>query len=140
MNKVILAGFLGRNPELKRTQNQVAVCSFSVATSEKFKNAAGEMQDKTEWHRIVAWNALAENCNKFLAKGSQVLLEGKIQTRKYKDKNEIEKSVTEIIASNVQFLNKIQKENSADVSAEEIAQGKEIVASSQVVDDDDIPF
>ena len=104
-NLVIILGHLGRDPELKYTPGGAAVCNFSVATSEKWKDKQEQMQERTEWHRIVAWNKTAENCEKFLKKGRQVLIEGKLQTRSWDDTKSGEKrSVTEIVADKVVFL------------------------------------
>ena len=89
INKVILIGRLGATPELRFTENEKAVCNFSVATSEKWTDEAGCKHDRTEWHRIVAWNTLAENCCKYLFKGREVYIEGRIQARDYEDQEGI---------------------------------------------------
>lgn len=99
VNKVMLIGRLGQDPELKYTPNGKAVCNFSVATNESWIDNQGNKQEKTEWHRIVVWGKLAETCSQFLAKGSQCFIEGSMANRKYK-----ESIITEIIAKNVQFL------------------------------------
>lgn len=104
MNKVILLGNLGADPELRHTQNQTAVCNFNIATTESWNDAQGAKQEKTEWHRIIVWSKLAENCAKYLAKGRAVLVEGKLQTRKWTDKDNIERYTTEIVANNVTFV------------------------------------
>lgn len=103
MNKVFILGQLGGDPELRYTQNQTSVCNFSVATTERFTKD-GEQQESIEWHRIVVWSKLAENCDKYLSAGKKVLIEGRIQTRSYEDKNGVKRSQTEIVANNVQFL------------------------------------
>lgn len=107
MNKVMLIGNLGRDPETRDAGNSV-VCNFPVATTERFKNRDGDQEERTEWHRIVVWGKTAEACDKYLRKGSKVFVEGKIQSRKY-DKDGEEKIAFEIIAVNVQFLDQMQK-------------------------------
>ncbi|WP_305044412.1 single-stranded DNA-binding protein [Geoalkalibacter sp.] len=104
INKVILVGNLGKDPELRYTPSGVPVATFSLATSERFKNKDGQMQDKTEWHNIVAWRQLAEICGKYLHKGKQVYIEGKIQTRKYQDRDGNDRYITEIVADQMQML------------------------------------
>jgi len=101
INKVILVGNLGKDPEVKKLGDQ-SVCNFTIATSEKWTKD-GEDKEKTEWHRVTVWGKLAEICGKYLAKGKQVYVEGKLQTRSY-DKEGTTVYTTEIIASNVQFL------------------------------------
>lgn len=104
MNRVTLFGRVGRDPELKRTQSGTAVCSFSVATSERWKDRGGESQERTEWHNVVVWEKQAEHCATYVRKGSQVLIEGKIQSRKYKAKDGEERTAFEIVASHVTFV------------------------------------
>jgi len=105
LNKVIVVGNLGQDPELRRTQNGTAVCSMSVATTDYKKGQDGQNQEFTEWHRIVAWSKTAENCAKYLAKGRSVMVEGRLQTRSWDDKDGQKRYTTEIVANNVQFLN-----------------------------------
>ncbi|MDU9049412.1 MAG: single-stranded DNA-binding protein [Candidatus Electrothrix sp. Rat3] len=104
INKVILIGNLGADPELRYTQSGVAVASFNVATSRRWKDKEGQQQEETEWHRIVAWQRLGEVCNEYLHKGSKVYVEGRLQTRKWQDQNGNDRYTTEIIASDIQFL------------------------------------
>ena len=104
VNKVILLGNLGKDPELKYTPTQTAVCTFSIATSERRKDQAGNWTDKTEWHNIVSYGKTAENSHKFLKKGRQVFIDGKIQTRKWQDKEGKDRYMTEIIANTIQFI------------------------------------
>jgi single-strand DNA-binding protein len=87
LNKVLLIGNLGKDPELSYTASGVAVAKFSVATGERWKDQEGNVQERTEWHNIVAWRKLAEICGQYLKKGSKVYLEGKLQTRSWDDKN-----------------------------------------------------
>ena len=85
INKVILIGNLGADPEIRHTQNGTTVALFNIATTERRKGQDGQAQELTEWHRIVAWQRLAEICGEYLSKGSKVYIEGKLQTRKWKD-------------------------------------------------------
>ena len=104
MNRVILCGRLGTDPELRYTQQQTAVCNFSMATTE-YMIKDGQKQELTEWHKVVVWSKVGENCKKFLRKGSKALVEGKVQTRSWDDtKTGQKRYATEIIAQNVQFL------------------------------------
>ena len=104
VNRVHLIGNIGRDPEIRYTQSGTAVCELSIATSEKWKDKSGETQEKTEWHRVVCWNQLAENCSKYLSKGRSCYVEGKLQTRKWTDKEGVDRYTTEIVAQNVVFL------------------------------------
>lgn len=104
VNKVILLGNLGKDPELRYTTSQTAVCSFSLATGERRKDASGNWTDHTEWHNIVTFGKTAENCANFLKKGRQAFIEGRIQTRKWQDKEGKDRYTTEIIANTVQFV------------------------------------
>ena len=104
VNKVILVGNLGKDPELRYTSAGTAVATFSLATSERYKDKSGEQQDKTEWHNIVTWRNLAEICGKYLHKGKQVYIEGRIQTRSYDDRDGNKKYMTEIVADQMQML------------------------------------
>ena len=104
VNKVILMGRLGSDPELRYTQNQTAVATLSLATSEFRMGQDGQRQEMTEWHRVVVWNKQAENCARYLQKGAGVFVEGRIQTRSWEDQNGQKRYSTEIVANNVQFL------------------------------------
>src|SRR5258705_10952184 len=104
VNKVIIVGNVGRDPELRYTQSGQPVASFSIATNERFKDKEGNWKDRTEWHRIVAWARLAEICGEYLRKGSQVYVEGRIQTRDWEDKEGNKRQTTEIIALSMQML------------------------------------
>lgn len=147
LNRVILIGNLGRDPEIRTTQSGTNVTSFSVATSEKWKDKSGDLQEKTEWHRIVVWGRQAESCNEYLFKGRPVCIEGKIQTREYEDRDGVTKRITEIIASNVIFLGqKGDSESSGGSHSSSPGKssgkpsGKSKPASTPPPDDDDIPF
>ena len=99
INKVILIGRLGRDPEVRYTPSGVAVANFNIATSEEWKDKdSGEKRERTEWHRIVAWRRLGEICGEYLSKGRQVYVEGRIQTRKWQDRDGNDRWSTEIVA------------------------------------------
>ena len=105
LNKVMLIGNLGKDPELRYTSSGVAVATFSVATNESWKDQDGNPQERTEWHNIVAWRKLAEICGEWLKKGKKIYVEGRIQTRSYDDKNTgAKKYITEIVADNIIML------------------------------------
>ncbi|AYF43532.1 MULTISPECIES: single-stranded DNA-binding protein [Halobacteriovorax] len=104
VNKVILVGRLGQDPELKYTPSGMAVCNFSLATGESWTDKNGQKQERTEWHRVVVWGKLAELCGQYLAKGRQAYLEGQLQTRSWEDKDGNKRYTTEINARTVQFL------------------------------------
>jgi single-strand DNA-binding protein len=104
VNKVILVGNLGKDPELRYTPSGAAVATFSLATTERYKDKDGNRQEKTEWHNIVAWRQLAEICGKYLHKGKQVYIEGKIQTRSYDDRDGNKRYITEIVADQMHML------------------------------------
>lgn len=104
VNKVIIIGNLGRDPELRRTNGGQSVCNFSVATTEKWTDAGGAKQERTEWHNVVVWGKQAELCNQYLGKGSKVYVEGSIATREYDDKDGNKRKAVEIKAQTVRFL------------------------------------
>lgn len=110
LNKVMLIGRLGRDPELRYTQAGKAVCSLSVATDESFKDAQGAKVQRTEWHKVILWDKLAENCAQYLAIGSLAYFEGKLQTRKWQDNQGQDRYSTEIQAQRVQFLDSKQSD------------------------------
>ena len=104
VNKVILLGNLGADPEVRFTPGGQAVANFRIATSESWNDKNGQRQERTEWHRVVVWGKRAEVCSKYLSKGRQVYVEGRIQTRTYDDKDGNKRYITEVIAADVQFL------------------------------------
>jgi single-strand DNA-binding protein len=105
VNKVILVGNLGADPELKYTPSNRPLCNLSVATNEVFKDKGGQRQERTEWHRVTVWGEQAESCSKYLAKGRSVYIEGRLQTRSWDDKTDGKKRYsTEIVAERVVFL------------------------------------
>lgn len=133
MNKAILIGRLGSDPETRFTPDGTTVTSFRVATDEQWKNKEGEKCKRTEWHRVVAFRKLGEICGNYLVKGKMVCIEGKIQTRSWDDKDGNRRYVTEIIASNMKML---------DSRGQEEADGKSwSEPQSELEDDgDDLPF
>ncbi len=140
MNRVFLIGNLGKNPELKITPSGVQVCQFSLATSEKRRDpTTDQIVDITEWHNIVAFGKTAELCSRYLKKGSQVFVEGKIQSRKWQDSQGQTRTSVEIIASNVRFLSRNQEQ------PEEFSKDEEILRALQAADElgdpeEEIPF
>jgi single-strand DNA-binding protein len=104
MNKAMIIGNLGNDPEIRYTQNQIPVATFSVASTERWKDSDGNRQERTEWHRVVAWRRLAEVCGEHLSKGNKVFIEGKMQTRKWEDQNGVIRYTTEIVARELEML------------------------------------
>ena len=104
VNKIILVGRLGKNPELKYIQSGAPVCNFSVATTETWKDKSGAKQERTEWINIIAWNKLAEICAEYLTKGMLVYIEGKLQTRSWEDKHGGKRYATEVVADTLKML------------------------------------
>jgi single-strand DNA-binding protein len=146
INKVILIGNLGRDPEIRYTPNSVAVCSFSIATSETYKDKnSGERITQTEWHNIVLWRGLAETSEKYLRKGSKVYIEGKLKTRKWDDKQGITRYSTEIVADVMQMLDK-KVTDSPESFVSETTQVKQAVQPSvssemgEEIKGGDLPF
>lgn len=104
VNKVILIGRLGSDPEVRYTSNGGAVANFNMATNESWTDKSGQKQERTEWHRIVVWGKLGELCGQYLSKGRQAFVEGRLQTREWQDKEGGKRYTTEIVAQNIQFL------------------------------------
>lgn len=104
INKVTLIGNLGKNPEVRYSQARAAICSFSMATTETFKNVKGEKEERTEWHRIVCFGRLGEICGEYLQKGAKIYLEGRLQTRSWDDKDGNTKYTTEIVGREMKML------------------------------------
>jgi single-strand DNA-binding protein len=120
MNKAQVIGYLGSDPELRYTQKGTPVATFSVATTERWKDQSGEQREHTEWHRIVIWRKLAEICGEYLKKGSRVYIEGKMQTRKWQDKEGNDRFTTEIIGNSMEMLG---DKNQAQASDPELPPG-----------------
>ncbi|MEX0801873.1 MAG: single-stranded DNA-binding protein [Candidatus Binatia bacterium] len=139
VNKVILIGNLGKDPELRFTSTGSAVANFSIATSEQWNDRDGNKQERTEWHNIVVWGKQGELCGQYLAKGRQIYVEGSIRTRSYDDKSGNKRYVTEIVAQRVRFLGGGGGTRMAPEA--ESGGGEEIHGSGgQPPFDDDIPF
>jgi single-strand DNA-binding protein len=115
LNKVLLIGHLGKDPELRTTGSGTSVANLSLATSEAYTDKSGQKQDKTEWHRVVAFGKLAENMGQYLRKGRQVFVEGKLQTRQWDDRDGNKRYTTEVVALNVVFLGGGKKEDAGSV-------------------------
>ena len=122
VNKVILIGNLGKDPEVRYLDNGVAVANLSLATSENYKNKDGEKVTQTEWHDIVLWRGLAEVAEKYLKKGSSVYIEGKLRTNKWVDKDENTRYKTEVLADKLTMLgrSKIQEQSSESTSEDDL--------------------
>ncbi|MFH1624323.1 MAG: single-stranded DNA-binding protein [Pseudomonadota bacterium] len=135
VNKVILIGRLGADPEVRYTSDGVAVATFRMATTERWSNQKGEKEERTEWHRIVAWRRLGEICGEYLSKGKQVYIEGRLQTRSWEDKDGNKRWATEVIASNMQMLGSPAEQDKTKQDSEgSFDQGRGFDT------DDDIPF
>lgn len=124
INKVILVGNLGQDPETRSTQGGTIVTQLSIATGEAWKDSNGQLQERTEWHRIVVWGRLAEIARDYLRKGSKVYLEGRLQTRKWQDKEGRDQYTTEIVASELQMLDRKPNEGPAPAPSPAPASGK----------------
>lgn len=135
VNKVILIGRLGQDPELKYTQAGKAVASFSVATSESYKGADGVKKESTEWHRIKVWGKLGELCGQYLKKGRECFIEGKLTTSSWEDKNGQKRYMTEVSATTVQFLG-----GKAEASQDATQNQNYNIETNASFATDDIPF
>ena len=142
INKVILVGYLGGDPETRFTNSGTAVANFSVATSEKWKDkSTGVNREHTEWHRIVAWGKLGEICGEYLAKGRQVYVEGKLQTRQWEDDQGNKRYITEVVAYVMKMLGrKDQSETPKTYNPTEPTTQAPAYEQQPQPDDDDIPF
>ena len=135
INKVILIGKLGRDPELRYTASGKAVAKFSIATSEQWTDKEGGKEERTEWHRIIAWGRLGEICGEYLRKGRQVYIEGRLQTRQWDDKEGNKRYTTEIVAQTMQMLGTAGKAGAASTPDEKFPSEEPIS-----IPEDDIPF
>ena len=144
VNKVILIGRLGKDPEVKYTPSGAPVAKFTLATDEAFKDRAGEQQRRTEWHNIVAWNRLAEICGEYLTKGKQVYIEGSIRTRQWEDQSGNKRTSYEIVARDMRMLgSKAESERAAATAAERPPAERPASAEpppDPEITDEDIPF
>jgi single-strand DNA-binding protein len=137
INKAILVGRLGADPEVRYTPDGAMVTNFRIATDEQWKDKNGEKVQKTEWHKVVAFGKLAEICGKYLVKGKLVYLEGRIQTRAWDDKEGVKRYTTEIVASNMQMLDS-KGQRSADASPGEPTHPQS--GADAPMPEDDVPF
>lgn len=135
VNKVILIGNLGADPEVRYTPSGTAVANFSLATTDQWTNKDGGKEEKTEWHKVVAFNRLGEICGEYLHKGKQVYIEGKIQTRAWEDKEGVKRYTTEIVALGMQMLGAKGQDNTAGRMKE-----RPPVEEPLSIPDDEIPF
>lgn len=143
-NKIIIVGYLGRDPELRYTPQGTAVCHFSVATTEKRKDKSGEMQDQTTWFRISVWGRQAEVANQYLAKGRQVYIEGRLRQEEYTDRDGKVRTSLEVMASDLQFIGARGDEPAAASGSAPGPAARSAATHSEPavtdVSDDDIPF
>lgn len=138
LNKVMLIGNLGKDPEVRYTPSGAAVASFNLATSERFKNKSGEWEERTEWHRVTLWSKLAEIAGEYLSKGKTVYIEGRLQTRKWQDNSGNERYTTEIVGEKMQMLSpKGEGRRGGDTTSEPVSGGG---FEEPPFQDDDIPF
>lgn len=146
VNKAIIVGNLGRDPEMRTTQSGSQVAKFSVATSSRYKDRDGNFQEETEWHRVVAFGRLAEICGQYLHKGKQVYIEGRLQTSSWDDKETGQKRyMTEIIAQEMQMLSRGGDQagdggGGGGYGQSQAAQGGSSAPAPAGADDDDLPF
>ena len=143
VNKVILVGRLGKDPEIRSTPSGTSVAKFSLATDHRYTDKAGEKQERTEWHNIVAWGKLAEICGQYLRKGKLIYIEGSIRTDSWDDKETGQKRYrTEIIANQMQMLDRKGDENGGPSGGYAGARkgGTATATATQVEEDDEVPF
>jgi len=133
VNKAILLGNLGKDPEVRRLDDGRAVVNFSLATSESYKNKAGERVTNTEWHNIVLWTPLAEIAESYLKKGSQVYIEGKISNRSYDDKDGVKKYISEVVGREIKLLGRAPEKQETEIEKPQSQEQK-------LSNDDDLPF
>ncbi len=138
LNKAMLIGNLGKDPEVRYTASGQAVASFNLATSEKFKNKSGEWEERTEWHRVTLWGKLAEIAGEYLSKGKTVYIEGRIQTRKWQDNTGNERYTTEIVGDKMQMLSPKGERKGGDSGGGSSSGGGSY--DEPPFQDDDIPF
>jgi single-strand DNA-binding protein len=141
INKVILVGNLGKDPEIRAIDGGRKVATFSLATTESYKDKKGERVDKTEWHNIVFWGPIADVIEKYLKKGSQIYLEGKITNRSYEDKEGVKKYITEIVGQNMTMLGGPRtNDSSSSGSYEKNGKTADVASSFSAEAEDDLPF
>ncbi len=140
VNKVILVGNLGRDPEVRTIEGGAKVANFSLATTESYRNKEGNRVDQTEWHRIVLWRGLAEVAEKYLRKGNPVYVEGRIATRKYTDKDGVERTITEIVGTNMTMLGGARRDDTGGYSGSPVDNTGSVAEPPAEDLNDDLPF
>ncbi|TDI91319.1 MAG: single-stranded DNA-binding protein [Caldithrix sp.] len=140
VNKVILIGNLGSDPELKYTPSGAAVTNFNVATNEVWNDKDGNKQERTEWHRVVLWRKLAEIAGEYLKKGSKVYLEGRLQTRSWEDKDGVKRYTTEVVADNMTMLDAKSEDGGSSSGVSSAPPPSEAPAAADSGAEDDLPF
>lgn len=140
VNKVILVGNVGKDPEIRQTQNNKQVATFSLATSESYKDQSGQRQSKTEWHNVVCWGNLAQLAGQYIKKGSKIYLDGKVTTRSWDDNNGNKRYTTEIIANTIQFLDKREQSNQNGLHPNANSQWQNNPVPPPAPTEDDLPF
>ncbi|RPI24216.1 MAG: single-stranded DNA-binding protein [Acidobacteria bacterium] len=143
VNRVILVGRLGKDPEMRYTAGGAPVTNFSLATNETWKDQSGERQERTEWHNIVVWNKLAETCNQYLSKGKLVYIEGRLQTREWDDRDGNKRRTTEVVASDMKMLERRSDAAPVHDAPTERPPAERPPAAKPMepgITDDDIPF
>tara|TARA_A100001015_G_scaffold289648_1_gene361765 strand:- start:16510 stop:16947 length:438 start_codon:yes stop_codon:yes gene_type:complete len=141
VNKVILVGNLGQKPEIRYTKDSKPIASFSIATSESWKDkTSGDMVEKTEWHNVTFFGRIAEVAEQYLDKGSKVFVEGKLQTDKWEDENGNKRSATKIIGNNMQMLDSRGSNNSSSFDESSSAQNEAPASQEGSFSEEDIPF
>ena len=140
INKAILIGNLGSDPDVRYTANGTAVANFNIATNESWNNKEGQREERTEWHRIVCWNKIAELCGEYLSKGRTVYIEGRIQTREWEDKEGNKRYTTEVVANTVQFLGGRGEASNRNEEKKAASGGGNVEPAAPIAVDDDIPF
>jgi single-strand DNA-binding protein len=140
VNKVILIGHLGKDPEVRSIEGGKKVANFTLATSESYKDKSGQRVEKTEWHNIAFWGAIADVIEKYLKKGSQIYVEGRISTRSYEDKEGVKKYFTEIVGQNMTMLGGAPKSGDSSTGGYEKNGKTAEVATTFTAEEDDLPF
>jgi single-strand DNA-binding protein len=140
LNKVLLIGNLGSDPEVRYTAGGQAVANFTMATNESWKDKAGEKQERVEWHRITVWGKLAELCGEYLNKGRKAYVEGRLQTREWKDKEGNDRQTTEVVAENVIFLGGAEGGSKGKGKGKKVEEAPGLPIAPPSAADDDIPF
>ncbi len=139
VNKVILVGNLGKDPEIRHLENGTAVANFTIATSESYKDKSGARVDQTEWHNIVVWRKLAEIAESYLKKGSQVYLEGKLRTRSWEDQQGNKRYTTEVVADTFTMLGKKEVAQNPQNTLDSL-NNSDTSQQNKIEEEDDLPF